>query len=380
MKKFVSLLLALVVTLSMSFSVMTVASFAEESNSLKVVVQKGDVSKEYDLSTMELKDYTFSIINNGDTVEARTVKGVLVSKLLKDAGITFGKNEALEINCVDYDPEVMNYSDLMVNRYCYTNITKLNALKGIAKVKAAKKQASSPVLAVESVDDVKLYFGQAYITERNLPKCLDNVYKIVVTSKQEKKQASKPEFMTASTVEAGSQLDFVTTKDHNKQFIHYSVDGKNPTVSNSRIYNCVPKAKPDPQYNKYTFKKVGYYTVKAVVKSCLMKDSAVASQKFTVKPAKAEVTELTAGKTSATVKIKSQKSSGVTGYEVSYQKDGSTKWNSVKTTKTSCKLTKLKKGNSYYVKVRAYAKVKSGKKTKTLYGAYGDVEVVAVKL
>lgn len=380
MKKFVSLLLTLVVTLSMSFSVMTVASFAGESNGLKVVVQKGDVSKEYDLSTMELKNYTFSIINNGDTVEARTVKGVLVSELLKDAGITFGKDEALEINCVDYDPEVMNYSDLMVNRYCYTNITKLNALKGIAKVKAAKKQASSPVLAVESVDDVKLYLGQAYITERNLPKCLDNVYKIVVTSKKEKKQASKPEFMTASTVEAESQLNFVTTKDHNKQFIHYSVDGKNPTVSNSRIYNCAPKAKPDPKYNKYTFKKVGYYTAKAVVKSCLMKDSAVASQKFTVKPAKAEVTKLTAEKTSATVKIKSQKSSGVTGYEVYYQKDGSTKWNSVKTTKTSCKLTKLKKGNSYYVKVRAYAKVKSGKKTKTLYGAYGDVEVVAVKL
>ena len=91
--------------------------------------------------------------------------------------------------------------------------------------------------------------------------------------------------------------------------------------------------------------------------------------KFTIMPKKNKIVKLTAKKGGKLlVKLSlSTKKSGAKGYEISYSTKKSFKGaKKVKTSKTSYTLKKLKKGKTYYVRVRSYAKI--GKKVK--YGAY----------
>ncbi|MBQ0041070.1 MAG: hypothetical protein KBS56_03490 [Clostridiales bacterium] len=293
MKRFGSLLLALVVTLTMSFSVVTVASFAEEqkaSATTVVSIQKGDTVKgTVDLSTAKLKKYTYSFINNAGTVKKESVKGVTVKSLLDKYKVKVKKNQAVEFVCGGSKPGsiTFNYSDLFGTRYCYKSITKLNADKGIAstkKAKKAKKAKVAPVIAVEADSNgencLRLYFGQKYITERNMPLFYDHVEAIKVVPAVEKKVNNDPIFATESKVAVGTTLEFDVSKVKN-DYIYYTVNGKKPTVNNARIYNYAPKATP-AAFNKYKFKKTGTYTVKAVVKSCCNTSSKVVTKKIKV--------------------------------------------------------------------------------------------------
>lgn len=79
-------------------------------------------------------------------------------------------------------------------------------------------------------------------------------------------------------------------------------------------------------------------------------------------------------KTSATVKFK--KVSGATGYVISYATDKNfKKAKTVTTKKTTYVLKKLKKGKTYYVKVRAYKTVNK----KKVYGKYSASKKVSLK-
>ena len=78
-----------------------------------------------------------------------------------------------------------------------------------------------------------------------------------------------------------------------------------------------------------------------------------------------------------TVKI-SKKVKGAAGYQITYATDSKFKKNkkNVNMTSTSKTINKLKKGKTYYVKVRAYAKDSKGKK---VYGSYSKVKKVKIK-
>ena len=87
-----------------------------------------------------------------------------------------------------------------------------------------------------------------------------------------------------------------------------------------------------------------------------------------IKPAKAAISKVTPAKTSIKVTIKSQKTSGVAGYQIAYRK-GTGKWKTVKTTKLTYTVKKLKANTKYSFKVRAYKKIDG----KMVYGAYSKV-------
>jgi hypothetical protein len=78
-----------------------------------------------------------------------------------------------------------------------------------------------------------------------------------------------------------------------------------------------------------------------------------------------------------TVKI-SKKVKGAAGYQITYATDSKFKKNkkNVNMTSTSKTIKNLKKGKTYYVKVRAYAKDSKGKK---VYGSYSKVKKVKIK-
>ena len=89
---------------------------------------------------------------------------------------------------------------------------------------------------------------------------------------------------------------------------------------------------------------------------------------FIIKPAKGAIKKLTPAKTTMKVAIKSQKASGVDGYQIAYRK-GTGKWKTVKTTKLTYTVKKLTKNSSYSFKVRAYKKIDG----KMVYGTYSKV-------
>ncbi|MEG2322839.1 MAG: fibronectin type III domain-containing protein [Anaerovoracaceae bacterium] len=71
---------------------------------------------------------------------------------------------------------------------------------------------------------------------------------------------------------------------------------------------------------------------------------------------------------------------GATGYQVSYQKAGDSKWNTANTTKTTYKKSALTRGVKYTFKVKAYKAVKVGEKTSNVYGESSSTsQVITLK-
>ena len=107
--------------------------------------------------------------------------------------------------------------------------------------------------------------------------------------------------------------------------------------------------------------KIGTYTVKVTFKGEFY--SGTMKTTFSVVPGKTSLSKLTSTKNSITAKWK-KKTSQVTGYQIQYStnKDfSSTKTISVSKNSSTKKISKLKQGTTYYVRVRTYKKT-NGKK------------------
>ena len=96
---------------------------------------------------------------------------------------------------------------------------------------------------------------------------------------------------------------------------------------------------------------------------------------FRITPAKAAISKLKKGKKSFKVTIKSQKSAGVSGYQISYSLKKNKSFKSTTTTKTSKTVKKLKAKRTYYVKVRSYKTI-DGKK---YYGSYSKIKKIKTR-
>ena len=162
--------------------------------------------------------------------------------------------------------------------------------------------------------------------------------------------------------------------------ITYKLDkGKNNTKNPATYYNEKVSLK-NPTRKGYVFK--GWYTDKGfkkkitTIKKGAKKNYTLYAkwQKVTVK-----ATSISSCKNSkkGQIALKYKKVSGAKGYEISYSTDKKFKKSVTKktTSKTSFTLTKLKKGKTYYVRVRAYKVDSTGKK---VYGKYTSAKKVKI--
>ncbi len=150
--------------------------------------------------------------------------------------------------------------------------------------------------------------------------------------------------------------------------------------SKNGSYKCVKTVKGDENTNykdgKLTTGKTYYYQVRPY----LGKKEGAASKVVSAKPvpAKAAISSVK-NSASKTAKITWEKVSGASGYEIYRATSKNGQYKKVTTIKkggtVSYKNTKLKKGKTYYYKVRAYRTV-NGKK---VYGAYSSVKSVKIK-
>ena len=155
--------------------------------------------------------------------------------------------------------------------------------------------------------------------------------------------------------------------------------GKN-NASNPSTYYGKKVTLKKPSRKGYAF--AGWYTDAKFKKKITSISSSAKSDyilyaKWTkVKVAKASLTSAKNSK-SKQILLKYKKVSGAKGYEISYSTDKKFKKAVTKknTAKTSYTISKLKKGKTYYVRIRAYKVDSTGKK---VYGKYSSVKKVKI--
>ena len=156
--------------------------------------------------------------------------------------------------------------------------------------------------------------------------------------------------------------------------------GKNNSKNPAAYYNEKVKLEK-PSRKGYAFK--GWYTDKKFKKKITtIKKGTKKNYTLYAKWEKIKVkkTELTSAKNSKSkqIALKYKKVSGAKGYEISYSTDKKFKKSVTKKTtgKTSYTIKNLKKGKTYYVRVRAYKKDSAGKK---VYSGYTSAKKIKVK-
>lgn len=153
--------------------------------------------------------------------------------------------------------------------------------------------------------------------------------------------------------------------------------GKNNAANPSSYYGKLTLK--NPTRRKYTF--VGWYKDSAYRSkvSVLSGGNQTLYAKWKkVKVSKSSIRSLKQ-KSSRKIKVRYKKISGAAGYQIAYSTKKSFKKRTTKykTTRLRTKtLTKLKKGKTYYVKVRAYKIDSAGKK---VYGKYSKVKKIKLK-
>ena len=190
----------------------------------------------------------------------------------------------------------------------------------------------------------------------------------------------------------GAKVSNLSTKDgeivvlyaqwESKNKIVYNMNGGTNNKKNPTAYSPSKTTKlKNPTRKGYTFK--GWYKDKKFKKKVTqIKKGTTGKVTLYAKWAKVSVkkTTLSSAKNSKSKKIivKYKKSSGAKGYEISYSTDKKFKKSVTKktSTKTSYTISKLKKGKTYYVRVRAYKLDSAGKK---VYSKYSKAIKVKVK-
>ena len=193
------------------------------------------------------------------------------------------------------------------------------------------------------------------------------------------------------TAKAPGRTKITVTSDENSSYqasctitvpynITYNLNkGKNNAANPSTYYGKKITLK-DPSRKGYVF--AGWYTESKFKKKIEAIDTSAKCDytlyaKWTkVKVAKVSITSAKNSK-SKQILLKYKKVSGVKGYEISYSMDKKFKKAVTKknTAKTSYTIKKLKKGKTYYVRIRAYKVDSTGGK---VYGKYSSVKKVKI--
>ena len=193
------------------------------------------------------------------------------------------------------------------------------------------------------------------------------------------------------TAKAPSRTKITVTSSENSSYqasctvtvpykITYKLNKGKNNASNPSTYYGKKVTLKNPSRKGYAF--AGWYTDAKFKKKITSISSSAKSDyilyaKWTkVKVAKASLTSAKNSK-SKQILLKYKKVSGAKGYEISYSTDKKFKKAVTKknTAKTSYTISKLKKGKTYYVRIRAYKVDSIGKK---VYGKYSSVKKVKI--
>ena len=280
MKKIISLLMTLCVVFSMSITAVNAETVqvvtTETAYGLTIIDNTVTPAKNYELTGLQLdqlattKNHSYSGINNQGTVKIeKDLYGVSLKTLLKQAGFKNDK-QLKKIKSIVFDAagdtKTINTSDLFATRYYYSKLDKFNAVKGKVLTDKAQKNRKvvEPIIALgdEEAQNAKLYFGQAYASERNWPAFWGGITTITLNKTAAKTEKCEAPFAWLNkVVPVGTPIAFKPLKG----FIYYTINGKNPTQKNAIIYNFAPKLN-EQGVNAKVFNKVGTYTIKAVTK------------------------------------------------------------------------------------------------------------------
>ena len=191
------------------------------------------------------------------------------------------------------------------------------------------------------------------------------------------KAPGRTKIMVTSAENSGYQASCTVTVPYN---ITYKLNKGKNNASNPSTYYGKKITLKNPSRKGYAF--AGWYTdAKFKKKIKTIESNAQCDYTLYAKWTKVNVAKVSfkSAKNSKSKKIllKYKKISGAKGYEISYSTDKKFKKAVTKknTAKTSYTISKLKKGKTYYVRIRAYKMDSTGKK---VYGKYTSVKKVKV--
>lgn len=356
------------------------------------------------------KKYTFSGFNTYptaqqfDAVEGPSVAGILNAALQGSGGSTvqIADDQIIRFRAGDGVTEQFRKGTLLEQRWYYPNF-KLEQGREGKKVLPESMADPTAVPAVISLREDghaygehgryevgRLMFGQKASNEQNHSMFV----KYMATSDKDdpakrgriticSTSTAPPEALnpirTAEADADGITFDRSVNYSHTEQgsryWIYFTTDGTEPDVcSDMYNYNNYSFGKPEEKFNKPALPKAGQPPIRVKVMSYDKTDSEVSEFAF---PGKPVIKSLSSKGKIVTVKWK--KAADAIGYQIwrSTKKTGSYKL--VKTIKkgsaTSWKDKGLKKGKTYYYKVRAYGSTSGN----TGYGSYSAVKHIKVK-
>ena len=339
----------------------TSAVFAADNGFVPAVrvVCEGTVKAEFSEAQLRAIDsgsvYTYSCANHMGNSRIYKGQGPAVLQLIEQAGIDLDKipaNRIISIKGVDGYGIRITKGQLTEPRYSYQQET------GQASTVPA-------ILDISPRGEGTLCIGQAAPGEQNYPAFVSYVaYKddngstgeINITSDIAEKALDPAAMGSSKTIEWGSSVRFSLNGFGKWDKIYYTTDGSAPKLS-SDIYNYNTFSTPVVCREITVPAGVSTFTVKAFTAAFGKADSSVASYKYKVIPPAVKGVKASAASKSA--KLSWKKISKTDGYYIyrATKKTGSyKKIASVKGSKTtSCKDKTVKKGKTYYYKIRAYS-------------------------
>lgn len=353
------------------------------------------------------RKYTFSSFNTYptpeqiDAAEGPTVTGILTAAL-RGSGQTIaqiGEDQLIEFRASDGVKETFLKGTLLTQpRYYYPRFKLEQGRSGQAVLPESMQDPAAVPAIISLREDGKsdgdsvgrLLFGQISPSEQNKSAFVRYLAKkdtetaskrgrITICSNAAKPAQSLQPIQTAETGPAGIVFDRSVNRSHteggSRYWICYTTDGSEPDLcSNMYNYNNYAFGEPGEKINYPPLPKVGQPPLRVKVFSYDRMDSAVTEFAF---PGGASIGKLTCKKKTVTVTWK--KAADADGYQIWRATKKTGKYQLVKTipkgTAASWKNKGLKKGKTYYYKVRAY---RSGSGT-TGYGSYSAVKHIKVK-
>lgn len=404
-------------------------AFAAETEKVEVdapmdVYLEGSLKKTYTAEsfralceTLGMEEGTYSGFNTFPTArQVDRARGITVEALLRDAlGEDafgwIGPYQVIEFTARDGTVERFTRDQLFADRMYFPGAEREQGRLGQA-VLPESLAGASPVVPIISLteegqqygeggnyDVGRLLFGQISPSEQNyaaflkelapqkkkvLPSRADSVKHSSIVVRTGTAGQWKP--IRSLSAKAGKSLVIGTTLDMDlsvndfqtggsgRFWVYYTTDGTRPDAG-SNMYNY--KTNGGAQYNPPVLDRYGTMVVKTMVRGYGKRDSKVTSFRYKVVPERPAIRKLTGKK--RTVTIKWTKNEDASGYQISRSTKKKGKYKVVKTLKkasaTSWKNTGLKKGKTYYYKVRTYRTV-AGKK---VYSSYSAVKYRKVK-
>lgn len=302
---------------------------------------------------------TVSVVN--DEVVAKVEAARAAYDALKAVDTTsYGKVKPANVTALDNaEKAIKAYNDTLIQDVKNETAKAFDAVKDVTAVTDENlNDVEAAIAAYDKLVTVDAEAAKAYSEKAGALKDAVATYKKAVADAEE---ATKAE---AAAVAA---LENATVKVAN---VTYTGKALKPAVTvTDKAGNAVAADVYKVVYTNNT--KVGKAEVTIAAKSGTGY-TGIAEANFTIKPAKATITSLKAGSKKFTVKVKAQ--SGAK-YQIAYKVKGAKSYKVVATSNYTKTIKSLKKGKTYAVKVRAYAKIDG----KNVYGTYSAVKTVKVK-